>query len=174
MEQQPDERREILKDGSEVLIRPIRPADAGTHASFITKLSAPSKHYLFLGGVARMSDAALEQLCSPDGAHDMAYVAIAPDGGGREIGISRYAGANPEQGAEISIAVADDWQHRGLGRRLLERLIEHARARGVTRLYSIDALDNDRMRSLAHHLGFAERPDPDDLHQVVYYLELAS
>ena len=120
-----------------------------------------------------MSDAALKRLCDPDGDHDMAYVAMTGDGTEqREIGISRYAGADAQHGAEISIAVADDWQHRGLGRRLLERLIEHARARGVRRLYSIDAVANDRMRELAHHLGFAEQPDPDDIHQVIYYLEL--
>ncbi len=168
-----DERHETLNDGSEVIVRPIRFADTAAHAEFIAKLSAPSKHFLFLGGVARMSDAALRQLCDPDRTHDMAYVAVVHRGAThREIGISRYAGADSTHGAEISIAVADDWQHRGLGRRLLERLIEHARHRDVKRLYSIDAVNNDRMRELARHLGFSEQPDPDDVHQVVYYLEL--
>ena len=171
--ERPAERPEMLKDGTSVLVRPIHPDDAAAHAAFIAQLSAPSKHFLFLGGVARMSDAALTRLCDPDGTHDMAYVALTADGArGREIGISRYAGADPDRGAEISIAVADDWQHRGLGRKLLERLIEHARSRNVKRLYSIDAVDNDGMRELAQHLGFAEQRDPDDVHQVVYYLEL--
>jgi hypothetical protein len=28
------------------------------------------------------------------------------------------------------------------------------------------------MRQLARHLGFRERPDPDDIHQVIYDLAL--
>jgi GNAT superfamily N-acetyltransferase len=164
---------ETLSDGREVLIRPIRPDDVARNAVFIEELSPPSKHFLFLGGITHMSDAALHRLCDPDHAHDMAFVALAHDGGReRQVGVCRYAGAEPTHGAEISVAVADDWQHHGLGKVLLRRLIEHARSRDVTRLYSMDAANNDRMRRLARDVGFAEHPDPDDIHQVIYSLEL--
>jgi L-amino acid N-acyltransferase YncA len=79
-----------------------------------------------------------------------------------------------QEGAEISVAVADDWQQQGLGRRLLETLVAHAQAHGVRRLYSIDAASNSHMRTLARALGFRESPDPNDVHQVVYSRELAT
>jgi L-amino acid N-acyltransferase YncA len=68
--------------------------------------------------------------------------------------------------------VADAWQHQGLGTILLRHLIDYARAHGVPRLYSMDASDNSRMRKLARDVGFADQPDPDDIHQVIFSLDL--
>jgi acetyltransferase len=106
----------------------------------------------------------------------MAFVALdadaRPGSSPRQVGVCRYAGAGSPQGAEISVAVADQWQHGGLGKRLLGHLIDYARARGVKRLYSMDAMGNARMRKLARDVGFRERPDPDDPSQVICYLDL--
>lgn len=167
---------ETLRDGRHVLIRPVRPSDVARNAEFIAKLSPPSKHHRLLGGVAQLSETALRRLCDPDYAHDMAYIALGLDrktGETREqVGVCRYVGADPVKGAEISIAVADAWQHQGLGKILLGRLIDHARTHGVPRLYSMDAIDNDPMRKLARDVGFSEYPDLDDIRQVIYSLDL--
>jgi GNAT superfamily N-acetyltransferase len=167
---------ETLRDGRHVLVRPIRPTDVARNTEFIEKLSPPSKHYLLLGSVAQLSDTALRRLCDPDYAHDMAYIALGLDratGETREqVGVCRYAGTDPVKGAEISVAVADAWQHQGLGKILLGHLIDYARAHGVARLYSMNAIDNDRMRRLARDVGFNEYPDSDDIRQVIYSLDL--
>lgn len=164
-----------LRDGRRVTIRPIRRDDVARNIAFLDSLSPPSKHFLFLGGISRLSDAELERLCDPDYAHDMAFVALATDanapGGQRQVGVCRYAGADDTTGAEISVAVADDWQHRGLGKLLLRRLIDYARTHGVRRLYSMDSAANEAMRHLARDLGFREQPDPDDIRQVIYSLQ---
>jgi long-chain acyl-CoA synthetase len=168
---------ETLKDGRRVAIRAIRIDDIERNERFLEALSPPSKHFLFLGGIARLSDDALRRLCDPDQANDVAFVALEadamPGSVPRQVGVSRYAGASSPQGAEISVAVADDWQHRGLGRRLLAHLIDYARAHGVKRLYSMDSMGNNRMRKLAQSVGFSEKPDPDDASQVICYLDLA-
>lgn len=168
---------ETLKDGRRALIRPIRVDDVARNARFLDELSPPSKHFLFLGGISRLSDDALRRLCDPDYAHDMAFVALEADAARgaapRQVGVCRYAGADSPQGAEISVVVADDWQHRGLGKRLLARLIDYARGHGVKRLYSMDSMTNTRMRKLARDIGFSERPDPDDKSQVICYLDLS-
>lgn len=164
-----------LRDGRRATIRAIRRDDAPRTAAFIASLSAQSKHTLFLGGIAQLTDDALRRLCDADAAHDMAYVAVTVDaatGSKRLIGVCRYAGADTPGGAEISVAVADDFQHQGLGTVLLRRLVDHARSRGVRRLYSVDALTNEPMRRLARDVGFTERPDRDDIHQVIYSLRL--
>lgn len=161
-----------LRDGRRVTIRPIRRADIARTAAFIDALSFESKHALFLGGVAQLSDAELQRLCDPLDSRDMAYVATTSEPSGeREIGVCRYAGAGSADGAEISVAVADDWQHQGLGKLLLIRLIDYARAHGVRRLYSMDAASNQAIRRLAHAVGFSEHGDPNDVHQVIYSLQ---
>jgi len=166
-------RMEMLRDGSRVSIRPVRPDDKAALGAFFDGLSAQSKHLLFLGGIAHLRDADLERICAPDRAKAMAYVAAAGQNGERLVGICRYASSQaPCEEAEISVAVADDWQHKGLATLLLKRLIDHARGAGVKRLYSVDAATNHRMRRLARHLGFAERPDPEDVHQVIYTMDL--
>ena len=162
---------EKLGDGRRVLIRTIRPDDVDRNAAFLDELSPPSKHFLFLGGISRLSDEQLRRLCDPDHAHDMAYVAL-DSATRRQVGVCRYAGADAAHGAEISVAVADDWQHQGLGKLLLRRLIDYARAHGITRLYSMDSMTNTRMRALARKIGFSEQPDPDDRSQVICYLDL--
>ena len=183
---------EALSDGRRVLIRPIRPSDIERNARFIERLSPPSKHFLFLGGIAQLSSAAQRHLCDPDYAHDMAYIALGLDSRTGEtrdqVGICRYAGADPVKGAdagmdtrgratqgavaEISVAVADAWQHHGLGKLLLRHLVDYAREHGIMRLYSMDAANNERMRKLARDIGFTEQPDPDDNNQVIYSLDL--
>jgi GNAT superfamily N-acetyltransferase len=106
----------------------------------------------------------------------MAYIALGLDsqsGEAREqVGVCRYAGADPVKGAEISVAVADQWQHQGLGRILLRHLVDYARARGVPRLFSVDALNNSRMRALAHAVGFTPQPNPEDHNEIFYSLDL--
>jgi GNAT superfamily N-acetyltransferase len=167
---------EQLRDGRRVLIRPIRPSDVERNSRFIENLSPSSKHFLFLGGIAQLGDAARRHLCDPDYAHDMAYIALGLDSRTGEtrdqIGVCRYAGSDPVNGAEISVAVADAWQRQGLGKTLLRHLIDYARDHHVPRLYSMDTVDNDRMRKLARDVGFAEHPDRDDIHQVIYSLDL--
>jgi GNAT superfamily N-acetyltransferase len=171
-----DSATETLADGRRVIIRPIRPDDVARNSEFLESLSPPSRHFLFLGGIARLNDEELGRLCNPDHASAMAFVALAADPKGlesnRQVGVCRYAGAGSANGAEISVAVADDWQQQGLGRKLLLRLIDYARTHGVKRLYSMDSAANDRMRKLGEELGFVAKRDPDDMRQIILSLDL--
>lgn len=173
---EPNRWTETLTDGRRVIVRAIRPDDLQRNIAFLHALSPPSKHFLFLGGVTRLSEKELHRLCDPDEVTEMAFVALAADHRKsepeRQVGICRYAGADSTQGAEISVAVADDWQHQGLGQKLLRRLVDYARAHGVKRLYSIDSAANDRMRKLGSKLGFIQRRDPEDPRQVILSLDL--
>jgi acetyltransferase len=63
--------------------------------------------------------------------------------------------------AEFAIVLSDDWQGRGLGRRLLGELIAAAQRGGVRRLYGTTLLENAAMIALAQSLGFVVTNDPD-------------
>lgn len=166
---------ETLRDGRRVAIRPIRASDVERNAQFLKNLS-PGKHFAFLGGMEPLSEVALRHLCDPDYPHAMAYIAQALDArtgeAGEQVGVSRYSGSDTAPGAEILVAVAEAWRHQGLAKILLRRLIDYARTHRVSRLYSIDTADDDRMREIARAMGFAEERNPGDPRQVIYSLDL--
>jgi GNAT superfamily N-acetyltransferase len=160
-------------DGELVTIRPIRIADAEMEADFIRRLSPQTKHYRFFGGVKELSPTQVAHLCDVDGRHSMAFVATVRRGGREmEIGVSRYAPNSQSDVREIAVTVADEWQHKGLGTKLMKQLIQSAQGNGVKQLYSIDLSDNTAMRALAKDLNMSAHRDPSDPHQTIYSLQL--
>lgn len=166
---------ETLRDGTSVLIRPIRETDAELERRFIEGLSPRSRRLRFLGEISTPSPALLRQLTRPDPAREVALVALIAAGAEkREIGVARFSASADGRSCECAVVVSDDWHDRGLATLLLRHLIDIARARGIERMYSMDAADNDAMRELAAHLGFERRPDPNDATQVLHVLDLAA
>jgi GNAT superfamily N-acetyltransferase len=72
----------------------------------------------------------------------------------RGVAVARYVrdDRDPTR-AEAAITVADDWQRRGVGKLLLERLADRARAEGITRFTALVSGDNRGMQALVKHLG---------------------
>jgi acetyltransferase len=57
------------------------------------------------------------------------------DGREIQVGVARYVASADRRRCEFAIAVADDWQRKGLGSRLMEALMAAARARGIGEMY---------------------------------------
>jgi GNAT superfamily N-acetyltransferase len=162
-----------LRDGTTVLIRPIRGEDEAIERRFIEHLSPQSRRFRFLGNVKNPSSALITQLTHPDPQREAAFVALVADGAEkREIGVARFSARADGLVCECAVAVSDEWQNRGLATLLMQHLIDLARTRGIECMYSIDASDNVAMRQLAEHLGFKRKPDPDDSTQVLHTLDL--
>jgi GNAT superfamily N-acetyltransferase len=163
----------MLRDGTEVLVRPIGPQDAAAEKAFIESLSPQSRRSRFLGQIAHPSDALIQQLTDIDYINDVALVAIAPEGKDDKIvGVSRYAVDESRNGCECAVVVADAWQGKGLGTALMECLKAVAIERGLTSMRSVDMAENWEMRKLATALGFHSSPDPDDPRQVIHTISL--
>jgi len=84
--------------------------------------------------------------------------------GGREIeiGVARYI-TNPDaRTCEFALVVADAWQRKGLGRRMLERLIEVARWRKLSTMEGHILAGNQSMLGLCKKLGFEISDHPED------------
>lgn len=164
---------EKLRDGTHVMIRPLRKTDADIERAFIEHLSPEAKRFRFLGMIGTPSDEFVRSLIDIDYLHDVAFVALVHDAGEKkEVGVSRFSLSADGSAAECAVVVADEWQGRGLGVLLMRHLIGVARERGIHRLVSVDAAENARMRELARFLGFTTRLDPQDPHQVIYSLDL--
>lgn len=130
---------------SGVTIRPLRRGETDVVQSVFDQLGPRSRRLRFGGAKTSLSAAELEELTLLDGRRH-ALVAFA---GGVPIGIARLV-RDPEDPAtaEVAFAVADDWQGRGIGTALLERLTADARAAGVTRLRAFVQAENRRSLSL--------------------------
>ena len=89
-----------------------------------------------------------------DFSRDMALAAATMLDGETLLGVARYVRDRSGDAAEFAIVIADAWQGRGIGRRLLAKLIEAARRRGVKRLYGDILATNRPMLELARKLGF--------------------
>jgi GNAT superfamily N-acetyltransferase len=165
--------KEKLRNGTTVLIRPIRDNDLELERRFIEELSPQSSRFRFLGEIKSPSDAMLKQFTHVDHASEVAFVALMADGADkREIGVSRYSARTDGLSCECAVAVSDEWHNQGLATVLMQHLIEVARQHGVECMYSIDAVDNQAMRDLAEHLGFQRKQDPNDATQVMHTLDL--
>jgi ribosomal protein S18 acetylase RimI-like enzyme len=143
-----------LADGARLRVRPIDPADRGPLADAFGRLSDRSRHQRFLGPKPRLSTRELEYLTDVDHVTHEALVAI-DETTGDIVGVGRYAtGSGGGVVADMALAVADAWQRRGIGHALAVRLVERARANGMTRLTGSTLADNLGARSLLDRLGF--------------------
>jgi acetyltransferase len=145
-----------------VTLRPLRPEDRDIESAFVRGLSPETRHNRLLGGAVAITREYIERLVSVDYSRDMALAATAMLGGETLLGVARYVLDKNNESAEFAIVVADSWQGRGIGKRLLAQLIDVARRRGLKRLYG-DILGTNRpMLELVRKLGFtlARHDDP--------------
>lgn len=142
-----------LRDGSQVMLRQLAPGDREGIRRAFDRLSPESRYRRFFVSLRELSDGLLDVLVDVDHDNHEALVGLDPRSG-EIVGVARYV-RMPEQPerAEASVAVVDDWQGRGLGRELLERLVTRAREEGVSRFVAFIQADNRRAVEVMSHLG---------------------
>jgi acetyltransferase len=150
-------------DGPAVTLRPIRPEDAEIEQAFVRALSPSSRYFRFMDTLRELTPAMLVRFTQIDYDREMAFVATVRDRGAeREIGVCRYV-TNPDgDSCEFALVVSDEWQRRGLGRRMMAQLIEVARARGLREMIGHVLADNRPMLALCEDLGFKSAPSSDE------------
>jgi GNAT superfamily N-acetyltransferase len=146
-----------LADGARLRVRPIVPADREPLADAFDRLSDRSRRQRFLAPKPRLSARELDYLTDVDHVTHEALVAI-DETTGDIVGVGRYAtGGAGGAAADMALAVVDAWQRRGIGHALAVRLVERARANGITRLTGTALADNLLVRALLDRLGFRVR-----------------
>jgi acetyltransferase len=151
------------KDGTQVRIRPIKPEDVRMEQEFVTALSPESRYMRFMNTIREVSPAQLVRLTQIDYDREMAYVAtIDADGAEKEVGVVRYATSPDGESCEFAIVVADDWQGKGLARRLMGTLIDTARGANLRYMRGDFLAENSRMLAFVASLGFVLSTHPED------------
>lgn len=162
-----------LSDGTDLTIRPIRPEDAEIEQAFVHGLSPEAKFFRFMNSLQELSQDMLIRLTQLDYDRELALIAtVEQDGREVELGVARYF-TNPDgRTAEFALVIADGWQRRGLGTRLMACLIEAAREKDFRTLQGDVLANNVKMLGLMKRLGFQSRINGDDPTLVVVMKEL--
>src|SRR5215207_4410097 len=161
---------EELRDGTPVVVRPIRPEDEPLMVKFHGSLSEQSvymRYFHMLGLDQRTAHERLTRICFIDYDREMALVAerTDPETGEKEImgvaRLSRRGGVTDE--AEFSVLISDSFQRRGLGTLLVGRLLEIGRAEGLRRITADILFENYPMQRICQKLGFHLHRDTEEM-----------
>lgn len=149
-----------LKDGTQVTIRPIHPADEPLMVAFHQTLSEDSVYFRYLGSLKlsqRVEHKRLIKVCRDDCDQELALVAERhnPNRRGPEIlAVGRLIKFEEQPEAEFAVVVSDACHGSGLGTHLMRRLIRIARNEGHKRLIGYILPDNRPMLHICEKLGF--------------------
>jgi len=152
-----------LADGTAVSIRPIRPEDEPMMVGFHATLSDQSVYYRYFSALSlrqRTNHARLARLCFVDYDREMALVAVLEDPQTHRpaiVGVGRLCREHGRPEGEFAVVVSDAWQRRGLGTRLLQRLVDVGRAERLTRISGVILAENGGMRRACERVGFRVR-----------------
>ena len=162
-----------LASGEVLLLRPIRHDDDEREEAFVRALLPESGYQRLFSRGVKITPEWIEQMTHVDYLRHMAFVATTTEEGiERFAGVGRYV-VNPEtQSAEFALVIADAWQGKGLGHKLLETLIAHAKEARLQALEGIVLATNKAMLRLALSLGFGLRAEPGDATVVRVRLDL--
>jgi len=151
-----------MKDGTEVLIRPIRPEDEPLLVKFHEGLSERSVYMRFFHPMKlsqRVAHERLTRICFNDYDREIALVADHKTATGEHeiLGVVRYAKLAGTSEAEFSILISDQYQDRGLGTEMMTRLLQVARDEKITRISADILTENHPMQHVCEKLGFKLR-----------------
>jgi len=147
--------------GETFTIRPIRPEDAEAHGAFFKRLSPEDVRYRFFSAMRELSAEQMARLTQVDYEREIAFVAVR-DTTGETVGVARLVCEVGSPEGEFAVVVQPDVKGRGLARHLMQRLIDWARARGVSAVVGQVLADNAPMLAFVRSLGFVVHRMPDE------------
>ena len=145
-----------LRDGDVIRLRAVRPEDKQQLQDGLQKLSPQSRYLRFFAAKPRLTDSELVYLTEVDGENHFAIVALTLDGEGEGAGIAvaRFVRlVDAPRVAEPAIVVTDAFHNRGIGRVLLDRLVDAARERDIDTFRSELLASNTAVRKLLQGLS---------------------
>jgi acetyltransferase len=152
-----------LNDGTDIVIRPIRPEDAEIEAKFVRELSRETKYFRFMNTFQELSQELLVRFTQIDYHNEMALIAVKSTADGEEqIGVARYTTNLDKKSCEFALVVSDQWQSKGIAHRLMRNLMEVARDRDLERMDGQVLSNNFKMLELMESLNFKISNFPDD------------
>lgn len=149
--------RRAMWQGQPLLLRPIRPEDEARHRDFLEAVAPADLRMRFFQAPHRLSHDELARLTQIDYDREMAFIAV--DAAQHTLGVGRLVRDPDNIEAEFALLVRSDLQRRGLGRLLMQTLLDHAAAQGTQRVVGDVLRENHGMLGMMRAMGFEIRPD---------------
>ena len=157
----------VMKDGIEVMFRPIRPEDEPLLIKLHQALSERTVYLRYFQPLKlsqRTAHERLTRICFIDYDREMALAVEhkKDDGSPEIIGIGRLSRLRGRDDGEMAVLIDDRFQYQGLGTELYRRLIEVAREERMTKVTSTILNENREMQAICRKLGFQLQVDIED------------
>jgi len=168
----PEEMEEwvTLKDGQRVFLRPLRLTDESGLRDMFYRLSSESIHYRFFQIIKSMPHERLQESLRVDYEADMALVVVkdaTPDA--ELLAVAHYSRDPRTNFADAAFLVQDDWQGKGIGTILVQRMMDHAKEHGIAGITADVLIQNKGMTSVFHKCGYEVHSELSD---GVYHLRI--
>ena len=159
-------------DGTEVLLRPIRPEDEPLEHEMLTSLSEETLRERFFQVISQITHEMHVRMCNIDYEREMAIVAEIREGDRKRlIGIGRLIIEPDLKKAEFAVVVHDAFQGKGLGYKLVDMVIGIGHEKGVEEVYGYVLSDNTKMLNMCSRLGCVTESLDDGITKVILKLE---
>lgn len=153
----------LTRTGKRLILRPIRPEDEPALQAFVRDMSPEDVRMRFFSPLRELDHRFGARLTQIDYDREMALVAIDPEVDGTAIwGVMRISADASGTSAEYAGSVRSNLKGQGLGRILMEEIIDYSRRRGIRQMWGEVLAENQSMLTLARKLGFQLNRDSDD------------
>jgi GNAT superfamily N-acetyltransferase len=137
-----------------VLFRPVKPTDEEMMKELFYSFSERTIYQRFMAPKKRLPQDELKKFVNIDYSNRMAIGAFIKEADRcRMVGLAGYDLDRTTNTAEISLVVLDEWQNRGIGTFMMEKLIDVGRDRGITAFTAEVMVDNATMRDILYRSG---------------------
>jgi len=158
----------IMKDGSEAILRPIRPEDEPMEEEMFTKFSEQTQRFRFFQLIKDITHELLIRYTQYDYYREIGIMAEVEEKDEKKMaGVVRLIADPYNETAEFAIVVADPWQFKGLGNKLTDYMLEIASDRKIKKVYANVLDENVIMVHMLKKRGFKVK-----LNDGEYYCEL--
>jgi acetyltransferase len=161
----------MLDSIGDLQIRPIRPEDESLYQEFFARVTMEDRRLRFFGAGNAFTHQVLARFTQIDYAREMAFVAVAK-ATSKLLGVARLIADPAYVQGEYAILVRSDIKGRGLGWRLMQHLIDYAKAEGLKQIRGSVLAENRTMLRMCTELGFTVEGDPGDAGLMNVILEL--
>ncbi len=145
-----------MKDGTPVILRPIKPEDEPMWHELLSSCSTQSLWFRFSYLFKQTTHEMATRYCFIDYDREIGIVAEVGTNGNRKlIGVGRLVADMNHETAEYAVIVADQWHSKGLGGTMTDYCCEVAKKWGVKQIVAETSKDNARMLATFRNRGFS-------------------